>query len=490
MFDTSNLPAGGTGTGILGDQDVSALQKALDAGYGTDVAQLTGGGALRIQSLDPVMQATITSQKNFKLFGKVAKTKPTATVDEWTEQSGIGGYLGSTTNSEAGSISLATGAYARRTGSVKYLMTRSEVTLVQAMQNTIVDSKAVEYQNAALRLLRDAEYLMFEGNEAVQPLEFSGIRAQMEAGVKAGQVAPGNIIDMRGDPLESMHAINQAQAQVAGIDNFGGATDVFWNLQVQQDMDNKLDPAFRVALNGGVESLRVGAPVIGIRTSAGEVAANFDMYIPRSQMRQPWDAQNPVVAAQLVALKPQSVTTAATTDASSQFDSTQAGNYYYAVAGLNASGQSGVVVASQTTVATGGKVTLTITRSSLQGETGYVIYRSRQGGGNSPTGNALTGSDFREIARVGVAGSTTTFIDMNENIPGTTEAYVLNMNPADTAITWRQFLPMFEFPLYTTDTPVIRWSQILCGYLRLTKRRQHAVIKNILPRSEVWKPFA
>ena len=66
---------------------------------------------------------------------------------------------------------------------------------------------------------------------------------------------------------------------------------------------------------------------------------------------------------------------------------------------------------------------------------------------------------------------------------------MLNMLPGDQAITWRQLLPMLKFPLYPTVSAVIPWAQLLFGYLRITKRRQHGVIKNILPNGATWRPF-
>lgn len=488
-------PASGAQTGAMTEADAADLHKALTAGYGTDMNALTGGAALRIQSLDPIMQATIVENEHFKLFGRLAKSKPTATVDEWTEQNGIGGFIGGSVNGETGIINSATGSYQRRTGMVKYLMTRREVSVIQTFQNAIADSEALEYANGSLQLMQDAEYLMFEGNEAVVPFEYSGIRAQMEEGVRLGQVDPGNIIDMKGSALNSIHAINQATGQATSIENFGRSTDIFWNQAVQIDMDNALDPAFRVPLTSvGDPGIKIGSPVVGIRTSNGNIATNQDLFIPGGNgaaFRQPFQLKNPAVAVNNNGMKPQTVTGATATEASAMFSAPMAGNYIYAVAGVSAAGQSEVLVSSQVAVSAGQKVTLSIGRSAAAQETGYVIYRSRQNGPGVVAGTfAGEGSDFREIARVGVAGSTTTWVDLNREIPGSTEAYVLNLNPASTAITWRQFLPMFKFPLAAVNSPVIPWAQILAGYLRITKRRHHVLIKNILPNSAAWRPFA
>ena len=490
MID-ANLFATGASTGVLGMDQLDELQKALTAGYGTDMASLTGGAALRVQSLDATMQATIQENQDFRLFNRLAKPSAGATVDEWTEMSNVGGFLGGSTNSETGVINPYTGTYARRVGLVKFLMTQRQVSLVQTLQTAIADSEAIEYANGALQLLTDAEYLSFEGDSTVVPTEFDGIYAQLVQGVTAGQVDSRNVIDGRATSLASVNLVNQAAAQIRGYGNFGRATDIFMSLQTQADFDTGLDPAFRVPLtgvpNGGLE---IGAPVTGIRTSHGNIATNDDIFIRDEEMRQPFEISFSAVATANAAMAPVSVVGTPGTNASSTFNAQTAGNYYYLVTGVNAAGQSTGVASAQVAIGNGQRVSLVITRSAGAAETGYVIYRSQLNGGNSVAGSvAGQGSDFREMVRVPVGGATTTYIDNNTDIPGTTRAYILNMQRGATAITWRQLLPMVKFALYPTNAAVIPWAQLLFGYLRISKRRQHVVIKNILPAGALWRPF-
>lgn len=484
-MDFGNLISGAGNTGAMPGGEVEALRKALTAGYGTDVSTLTGGAALRIQSLDRTMQSTIQENKHFRLFNRLQKPNAGATVDEWTEQNSVGGFLGGTSNSETGNIADSTGSYNRRVGLVKYLMTRRQVSLVQTLQGAIADSEAVEYSNGALQLLTDAEFFCFEGDSSVVATEFDGIPAQLISGVNSGQVDPSNVIDARAASLNSVILINKGAAQIAKYGNFGVPTDLFCSLQTQADFDNGLDPAFRVPLTdvpgGGVS---IGAPVVGIRTSHGNIANQPDVFIRDQDMMVPFEVTYAAVAVANNAYQPASLTAAGVGgDASSQWTAPQAGNYYYAVAGVTAAGQSQAVVSSQATVAAGGKVTVTITRSTSATETGYVLYRGRLNGTN-----AL--SDLRQIARVPYSGSATTvYTDNNQNIPGTTSAFILNMTSGATAITWRQLLPMIKFPLYPTQSAVIPWAQLLFGYLRISKRRHHVVIRNILPKQSTWLPF-
>lgn len=457
--------------------DIEALNKSLTAGYGTDVAGLTGGGALRIQSLDKTLMSVVQENKHFALFNALPKQNASATVDEWTEQSGIGGFLGGSTNSELGIIQESTGDYARRTGFVKYLMTKRQVSLVQTLQGAIVEAEAVEQQNGAKQLLTDAEFLCFEGDSNIVPTEFDGIRAQLDS---LGSV--DHVIDAEGDTLTSVNAIANAAATIGGYGNFGTPTHLFMAPMVGADMDANLDPAYRVALPNGQQSLR-GTPVRGIVTAQGDINIVRDVFVRDEKLKTPFELRHSAVAAANT-FAPATVTGDATTsDASSKFGATHAGNYYYLVTGINANGQSTGTVSAQVAVAAGKKVVLTIAKSVADTETGYVIYRSRLNGTNAV-------SDFREMARVAKAGATTTYTDLNREIPGATTAYMLNLNSGDSAITWRQLLPMMKFPLATVNQAVIPWAQLLFGYLRIAKRRHHVVIKNIVPAGQAWKPFA
>lgn len=470
-------------TGAIEGSALGELQKALEMGYGTDVAALTGGGALRVQSLDTTMQATIQDNEHITLFNKLEKPRIGATVDEWTEQSGVGGFLGGSTNTEAGIIPGATGQYDRRVGMAKYLTTRREVTLVASITNNIVDAEAAEQRNGALQLLSDANYLCYTGDSAVVPTEFDGIAAQLAGAVAAGRVSDDHIIDLKGAPLTGIEPFTRAAAAVSNYENFGRPTDIFWANSVQADVDAAIDPAFRVSLTGNGNDITLGAPVSALRLSQGVVKCHQDVFIPDDRMTAPFQVKFGALATANDSMKPATVTPGSPgSDASSGFGTPHAGNYYYAVAGLNARGQSTVLVSAQVAMAAGQSVAITIAQSVGGGETGYAIYRSRRNGSTDP-------ADMRLVARVPKAGATTVFTDRNHMIPGTTQAFMLNMRKSDTAITWRQLLPMFRFNLYPTVSAVVPWAQLLFGYLRISKLRHHAMFTNILPNGAQWRPF-
>lgn len=457
------------------------FRKAVVAGYGTDSAALQGGGALRIESLERTLMSVVQTHEDFVLFNRLKRSAATATVDEWTEKNDIGGRLGGSFNSESGNIKEFTGQFARKVDLVKYLMTRRSVTVVQMAMNTMVSAKAEEEINGTLQLLTDAEWASFYGNSAVVPEEFDGIETKIRA-----LNSSDHVINANGLPLDQVgiEKILAAASRVRSLGNFGRLSDIFLSNDAQTDLDLKLDPAWRVSLSdvekGGTS---LGSPVVGIRTSFGNIKNNPDIFIQEGGI--PPQATNPTQHVTSNPTKPNGVAVAVASDAASLFGANHAGNYYWGVTSVSKEGESDMTMTSQTAVAQGEKATLTITKPTANDATGYKIYRSRKNGSNSP-------ADMRFMYRVpDSGGATTVHVDLNDEIPGTSKAFLLNMNPNYEAIGWRQLLPLTRFQLYPTASAIDPWAMLLFGYLRVTKPKQHLMIKNILPNTSklVWDPF-
>lgn len=472
--------------GSLGGANADLL-KALEASnYQTDVAQLEGGGALGIQSLDTAMKTVVQEEKHFTLFNRLQRTNATNIVDEYTRQNSIGGWLGGSTNTQMGQVRAAQGEYKREVGFVKFLMTLRQVGYVLNVGNNLAQPMAVEERNGAKQLLTDANYLLYHGNAAASPTQYDGIIKQVEDGVAAGEIAPENIVDMDGTKLDSVEAFSQVNVSVGNYGSWGRSSDVFLPMSVQNDLNQGLDPAFRWSPQGGNTPMP-GAHVEGIRLQGGVLKTNEDTFIHNEYhpMVLPFEVTQPVVAAANVAFKPTSVAGVAAADVSSKFKASRAGNYFYAVAaiGANGEGMSAVVKSAQVAVAAGEKVTLTITASASGAESGYAIYRSRQNGSNDA-------ADLRLVKIVPKAGATTVFVDLNRDIPGTVTVPLLNLDAGADAIGWRQFQPMTKIPLPfgVGGVPVHSWFQFLFGYLRVTKPKHHGLIKNILPSNAKWRP--
>lgn len=481
-------PALGGSTGGALDQ-LADLQKALTASnYQTDVATLTGGGALGVQSLDTVMKATVQEEEHFVLFKQLGSTNATNIVDEYMRQTSVGGAPGSSFNSQMGVVRAAQGEYSREIGLVKFLMSMRQVGMVLNIGNNAANPMTLEEMNGSKQLLTDAEYALFYGNSAACPVEFDGIFKQIDDSISAGESSPEHVYNMDGAPLDDVKAISNINAAVFDYGSWGNVTDIYLPTAVQTDLNLGLDPAFRWSPNGGNTPM-VGAHVDKIRLTNGVLNTHIDTFMHHGDfvMAKPYQVGFSAAAVANAAFKPATVTVATASDASSKFTAPRAGNYYWGVAGIGPTGegQSEITLTSQTAVAAGEKATLTITKSSGGTETGYAIYRSRKGGTNAAADLRLV----KVIAKT--AGETTTHVDLNLDIPGTCSVPLLNMKPSADAIGWRQFLPMTKIPLPfgIGGMPVYSWFQFLFGYLRMTKPKHHGYIKNILPTTATWLPF-
>ena len=484
---SSNAVLGGSMGGAL--EDIADLQKALEASnYQTDVSTLTGGGALGVQSLDSVLKATIQENEHFVLFNKLASTNATNIVDEYIRQTGVGGFLGGSTNSQMGVVRSAQGEYSREVGFVKFLMTMRQVGYVLNIGKNVVEATAVEEMAGGRQLLTDAEYLLFYGNAAACPTEFDGIFAQIDAEIAAGKMSPDNVYDMDGEPLNTVEPFSVINAAVSAYGSWGQTTDLFLPYAVQTDLNMGLDPAFRWSSQQGTK-LEIGGHVEGIRLQNGVLKTNLDTFLHHDEfpMAMPFEVHHADIAAANAAFTPAAVAVdAADSDSESRFSAARAGNYYWAVAAIGGTGQgqSPVVKTDQTAVASGKVAELTITKSAAGTETGYAIYRSRLNGTNDT-------DDLRLVKIIPRTGNSTVYVDKNRDIPGSCAVPVLNMKPGSDAIGWRQFQPMTKIPLPfgVGGMPVHSWFQFLFGYLRMTKPKHHGFIKNIVPGAAKWKPF-
>ncbi|EDY2030027.1 hypothetical protein GTB64_004469 [Salmonella enterica] len=499
------MMSGGMVNGSMGGNmaEFAELVKALEAGtnsgsnaYTTDVAQLTQGGALAVQSLDTTMKTTIQENQHFTLFNRLAQTNAINIVDEYSRQTNVGGFLGGSTNTQMGVVRAAQGEYKREVGLVKFLMSLRQVGYVLNIGKNIAEPIAIEERNGALQLLTDANYLLYHGDSEVVETQFDGVFKQIDTEIDEGRMPDDCRIDMDGKPLQSVEPFSQINVAVSSYGSWGRSTDAFLPNSIQNDLNMGLDPAFRWVEDGSNLPV-IGGHVSGIRLTNGILKTSMDTFIhdETNPMVHVFELTNPDLADKNAALKP---TVAKTTgangkDASSKFNAARAGNYVYAVAGISrtGAGYSRATIVDPVTVAAGETVSLTITNPTSADLGGFAIYRGRQ---DAPKGgtNEETLADLRLVKVIKrKAGTETIFVDLNQDIPGTVSVPLLNLAPGADAIGWRQFQPMtkIQLPFGVGGMPVMSWFQFLFGYLRVTKPKHHGYIKNILPSTARWQPF-
>lgn len=483
-FQRTELGGGDIGAiaNQLGFKSTAEFYKALTSGYETDQAQLSGGSALRKESLEASLLSTIARNKHFVTWNLLPKTSATALVDQWTRETKIGGVPGSGATGIGRVIPQTQGEYEREIGRVKFMKDRRAVDVEAEMESSMGLASAVsrETDKGSLKVLLDANWMIHYGRSDCSTYEIDGFKAQLEA------IGGAQVVDLRGATI-SPNAVEFIEAAdvIWGRDHFGMATDYVCSADVQTDIDQLLDPAFRVAASD--RDLKLGAPVTGIRTSFGDnpIKRNIDPFLVESEV--PFIARGSEYAALVTGsgiLAPASVAGVPGAHASSQFTAAHAGNYYYGVEAFGANMKASALVKSLVVaIAAGDRSVVTITPQAGNNADYYVLYRGRRNGTNAD-------DDMKEIARIPANGDNpVTYNDANQNIPGTSHIEIYTV--FDDAVTIRRFGEQFRFPLAATDTAQYLWAQIMGFFLRLGKPNQHVLIKNVLPNKarKRWNPF-
>lgn len=471
------------------DSFVKAVQTAGDPRALDSKGDLEGVPAIRLEALESTLRAITEREDTFNLWRRLKRRKTTSSVAEWSTKIGIGGDIGSTFHGEYSDIRAERTAYKRDILRIKYMMTGAEITVAAKMQNTLEDLKAEENESATMRLLRDVEWSLYAGNEAVVPEQFDGIFTILERDY------PSHVFDLDGssDTEELFNTVYEAFARVRGPEGgFGRITDAYLTPAAQNDLDLHLHPQWRVNLDGDARNIEYGSPVRGIRTTHGNVAMNVSVWIedgefenltaPVSVRRQAIPSNAPAAPTLGVAAD----TSVNDTADRSRFSTGRDGTYHYAVAAINERGEGPLSTIESAAIAEDGFAVLTITPSGSQDQTGYVIYRSQQDPATAPGAG-----DLRLVKRIQTSdpddpSQDTVFNDFNEDLPGVGKTALLDLD--ERCIDWTQLLPLTQFPLYPTVKAAQPWAVLLFGALKLAIPQRHWFVKNYVPKGARWQP--
>jgi hypothetical protein len=485
----------------LGDSGASPalmeITKALTTmGNGTDLSALTGGGAFRVENMDPVLASATIKNEHFKFFRRLLpnRRESWSVLDQAVVKTGIGAFRGSANASELGSGQVERqGQYSRVITNLGTYFSRRSVSIITSIQatmqnrNGVVDFSAVDEEdvNAALEILYTLESDLFVGDTTVNPQGTTGVIPNVI------RTAPQNVIDLRGDPLKSHDPLALLANKITDSPNWGKPELAFMSGLVKADLDAYLESGYRVNLDTGVPSTTVGVLTKGMHYSSIAVAdgnIDFDPSYALNETQYPVsgdDATLCTAAAPAAVVGAASVGTVAAsqwTDKATGVNQYQvAGTYYYAVEAYTAGEVSLPFLSGAVVMVAGHNATVTITASGGNKETYYKIYRCQKNGAHA------VATDFRLVGSIqkDVSG-TTVFTDNNVTIPGTSYCPILTMKPE--SLRWVQMLPMTKIPFALNDLSY-KWGAFLVGALRVALAKHHGVIRNILPTGATWLPF-
>ena len=441
-----------------GSMSEAELAKALSIGYGTDSAQFQNGRAMVPEDCETTMINAMREQKeDCKLMNKIKKRPVSSTVHEYNRRTDVGDYENATADEGVGSVDTEQ-EVERKVVRVKFLQTRRSVTDQARQVDSFENIWESEKLSGTLVILKAAERLCFHGDSDVVPTEWDGIPKQIA-------MAPNpNIRDYRGQSIGAKGEAEIAEMARLIFDRGGDANLLFFPTILGMAIQELARDRLRFGTND-----RSMTPVFDsyptpfgtIKFGEDEGADKF--YRPKGIIAPNGNAQ----------LRPGAPTVAASAaaHAGSQFLAGDAGNYNYTIHAVNKAGISlGTPLAAAIAVAAGNAVTFTITQNAEKPGTGFIICRSKVGG-----------SVVMEMTRIAAApnGGVTTFVDLNEDLPGTASMLYLTEKKLQTVVEFAQLSPLRLRPLYESNKAETPFFMQLWGAADLKVPEWCGLAKNI-----------
>lgn len=448
--------------GAYGSAAMAAIEKSLSAGYGTDSGAFVNGRAMIPEDLEATMVNVVAqSKEDCKLLNSMKKQPVRSTVHEFNRRTDHGDFK-HVSVSEGADSSDSAQAIERKTVNMKYLQTRRSVTRQMEVVDTFENAYASEKIAGVEVISKGLEYLMFHGDSAVVPTEFDGFLATLER-------TPGATkFDYRGATIGEKGEETLDDIARAVYEKNGDIEKAMFPPVLAKDIKDLFAERLRftpLSNNGSFAQMPDYTTAIGSTLRFAGDNAGADKF---------FGVKGVVSAEGNSSLRPDAptlaVTAATSAVAGSKFADADEGDYIYEVHAVNAYGTSAGAKATAVTVAEKGGATLVITPASTGGKaTGYVICRT-----------AKDGKVAMEMARIGDSGAaTTTFVDKNEDLPGTASVLFLPKIKVTPAYDYAQLLPVSTYPLYPKDKAETPFLVMAYGALEVKAPEHCALAKNV-----------
>ena len=453
-----------TASGEMQSEDVNNLQKALQAGYGTDSADYKGGRALIPEDLETEVINVVNELKDdCKVMNSVKKTPVRSTVHEVNLRTDTGEYRFASV-AEGGQSIDTNQNLERKPFNMKYIQTRRSVTKQMEAAETFEGALASEKLAGVETVIKAAEYQCFHGDSAVVPTEFDSF----ESFIRKAKPEEQNIISLGGKSIGTKGEGLFDDVSQMVFEKGGDISKTLFPPMLARDIKDLFKDRIRFTTQdsmGSMQALPDYPTAIGSTIKfTGEGAGADKFYHVKGIVTAAGDAlKRPA--------KPATVAPAVASDPKSKFLGDYAGgDYIYSVHAVNQYGISeGTDISSPQTVASGEKVTLTITKGGGVAPTGYIICRTNKGG-----------KQPMEMISIPASGnSTTEFVDYNEDLPGTASMIFLTEKRLQPIYTFGQLLPVCTFPLAPVASAENPFLVMMFGALELRSPKMCALVKDI-----------
>lgn len=239
--------ASGLVQGMAQEAEASeVLEKAMVTGSGVVEGGQQGGGALREQYLNGVLETVSATQDDARFMKDVPKKRvPTNTV-EWTDFLSYGGagddFVGETGVDGAFNGVTTDDNFQRNIQLVKYMAVQREVSLVTQKVKNISDPLKIAQTGGTIEIIGKANLACYFADAGKNALQFNGLEAQILQWLNQFPSDSAIYYDAGGAPLGK-----GAMADIAQILRlkFGAPGSIYESVQTYADTQKQLFPEAR-----------------------------------------------------------------------------------------------------------------------------------------------------------------------------------------------------------------------------------------------------
>ena len=430
-----------------------------DVGFSGDIAPLVP------QSIQNTLDSATFTMDHIVFWKNIPKVPVNSTLHESNVIKEHGAMQMDPFIAEGAGGTVSEASYERKIVKIKYLAEKIELSDVATMVGiTGVDKSALAQRtlDGTQALLGKLERNLFHADSTMNDLHFDGLYKQLTsttytAGVRAVS-ASQNYVNNEG-AATSPQQLQDIMGALLGGPNYSYPNMIMCEPRVYQSLVNIATSFGRhdQMQNPAGRGITFGARDLSISGPNGPVKV-----VPCPFLQYP---EFPNAAAQGAAFTaPVAATLAAAADAASLFKAADAGFYKYKVVAVSKTGVAAPTTSAAIEVASGEKVTLTLDDggsggSNLQDSAGtsdtgvkyYRVYRSAL----AATSGAVDTETCKFIGQwpANSDGATDTLvIDNNRKKPGSSEVYVMQMDPS--VMYWAQLLDFTRRPLAQVNTTI------------------------------------
>lgn len=456
------------------------LNKALEAGYGTDAASYQDGRALQREDLEATLVSVLdVKQADLKLFHKLHKQPVSSTVHQVNRQTSVGDdeflFVGEGEQASEGDPS-----FQRKIYETKYMSSKWQVSHPLTLTNNAENPINAQKVSAVMRVSKGTERTLFHGDSDCSPKQYDGllkILRDSAANTEVEEKLRATRIDVRGLEIGEKSTDLGIDAGEALFDEIsekvynkgGDLAEAYFPPVLARQFKAMYSDRLRFTTKDSQFTMDKLPNIVTAVNSTIRIVDDCGA-------DKMFKVKGPIVAAGDDTKKPYqptSITGTPSDSSTSNFTTGFAGNYIYAVHAINAYGISAErAVVSAVTVAAGEKVTLTITpNADGPAPTGYIITRTNAGG-----------STLMEMVRIKAnSKNAITYVDENNDLPGTASIVLLTPSTDEMKpnASFGQLMGMSNFDLPTDSSLAHRGVVALYGMLEVRAPEFCGIIDNV-----------